>query len=288
MTPLVRLLERGGLLRTSSCRMGASVHATLHAKKMSVTTSGSCAAAGNAQRDVRGRLPYFPAQALARAGSRPHKPPMALRVFFTLPVTVFSLAIMAGCNNNPVENKSIAQVGQAVASAAAPAPTGTVYSFSEVGSRVSFVGAKITGKHDGSFGKFRGQVNLVDGDIAKSSVRVDVETASLSADQEKLSGHLKSADFFDVEKFPNASFQSTEVHVGGQAGATHTVIGNLELHGVSKSIRFPATIAVTSEGVTVKSEFGINRKDFGIVYPGKPDDLIKDEVLVVLDVVAKK
>lgn len=45
--------------------------------------------------------------------------------------------------------------------------------------------------------------------------------------------------------------------------------GNLEFHGVTKSIRFPANISLAGDNVNVKSEFGINRKDFGIVYPGK-------------------
>lgn len=196
--------------------------------------------------------------------------------------------VLVGCQNDPVENKSVARVGASVVATATQMPAGVVYSFSEAGSKVAFVGAKITGKHDGFFGKFRGKVTLVDGDIVKSSVQVEVDTDSLSTDQERLSGHLKSADFFDVARFPRARFQSTQIQAGGERGATHTVTGNLELHGVSKSIRFPATITAAFEAITVKSEFGINRKDFAIVYPGKPDDLIKDEVLVILDVVAKK
>jgi len=109
-----------------------------------------------------------------------------------------------------------------------------------------------------------------------------------ATDQEKLVGHLKSPDFFDVEKFPVTRFQSTKIETGGERGATHTVTGNLELHGVTKSIRFPASISLAADNVSVKSEFGINRKDFGIVYPGKPDDLIKDEVLIRLNLVATK
>jgi len=66
------------------------------------------------------------------------------------------------------------------------------------------------------------------------------------------------------------------------------VTGNLELHGVTKSITFPATITVQGDTVAVKAEFAINRKDFGIVYPGKPDDLIKDDVLLRLNISAKK
>jgi polyisoprenoid-binding protein YceI len=100
-------------------------------------------------------------------------------------------------------------------------------------------------------------------------------------------GHLKSPDFFDVAQFPTATFTSTAIKAGAEGGATHTVTGTLDLHGVKKSITFPATIAVGADTVSVKSEFAINRKDFNIVYPGKPDDLIKDEVLLKLDIAAK-
>jgi len=53
--------------------------------------------------------------------------------------------------------------------------------------------------------------------------------------------------------------------------------------GTKKSISFPATVAVAADKVSVKSEFVINRKDWGIVYPGMADDLIRDEVVVKLD-----
>jgi polyisoprenoid-binding protein YceI len=205
-------------------------------------------------------------------------------------VTSFALCVgvAGGCNNNPVENKSVAKVEQASHVPAAPTEAGVRFDFSEAGSQIGWVGAKVTGKHEGAFGKFSGQVLLVGGDATKSSVKAEIMTASISTDQEKLVGHLKSPDFFNVERFPTARFQSTRIENGGERGATHTVTGNLELHGVTKSIRFPANISWAADSVTVKSEFGINRKDFGIVYPGKPDDLIKDDVLIRLNLVAKK
>jgi polyisoprenoid-binding protein YceI len=150
------------------------------------------------------------------------------------------------------------------------------------------VGAKVTGSHDGSFKEFSGSVDIADGDLTKSSVNVEIKMASLSIEPEKLAGHLKSGDFFDVEKFPTAKFVSTAVKAGGDKGATHTVTGNLTMRGTEKSISFPATIKTEGDKVSVNAEFAINRKDFGIVYPGKPDDLIKDEVAIKLTILAKK
>jgi polyisoprenoid-binding protein YceI len=200
------------------------------------------------------------------------------------PLALFALA---GCDNDPAEGKTRAEVKEAVAAAEAPA-SAERYAFSNQGSAIEFVGAKVTGKHDGRFERFTGAVDLVEGDPTKGRVDVEIDAASIVADVEKLTNHLKSADFFDVERFPTAKFVSTAVERGGVGDATHTVTGNLTLHGVTKSITFPAAIELKNDGVEVNAEFAINRKDFGLVYPGMPDDLIKDEVLIKLDIEASR
>jgi polyisoprenoid-binding protein YceI len=149
-------------------------------------------------------------------------------------------------------------------------------------SSIGYVGRKITADHAGDFKTFTGEA-VVDAKGPKS-VAFTVETASVTADSEDLAKHLKTADFFDVEKFPRAEFKSTAITAKpGEKGATHEIVGDLELHGVKKSITFPATVTVDDRGAKGTAEFTINRKDFGIVYPGKPDDLIKDEVLLKLN-----
>lgn len=208
----------------------------------------------------------------------------------TLPLLLgSSLLIVAGCED-PAKDKPAAQVAEPVA-AQTPAPeaaaTATKYQFSEEGSKVEWIGAKVSLKHEGSFKKFRGTITVPGSDVTKGSVEFEVELASVESDAEKLTGHLKSADFFDVEKFPKSTFKSTSVSAGSEPG-TYTVVGNLDLHGVTKSISFPAKINVSGDAVDVSSEFKINRKDFGIVYPGMPDDLIHDDVVIKLDVKAKK
>lgn len=199
------------------------------------------------------------------------------------------LLIASACNNDPAKGKAQATVGAASAevplNAATPAAT---YAFSNDGSQIAFQGAKVTAKHDGSFNAFRGTIRLADNDPTKSQVKAEIDTASLAIEPAKLASHLKTADFFDVEKFPKATFTSTAIKPGGDNGATHTVTGNLDLHGVTKSITFPATIRTNPDAVQVDAEFAIKRKDFGIVYPGMPDDLIKEDVLIKLKLNAKK
>jgi polyisoprenoid-binding protein YceI len=205
------------------------------------------------------------------------------------PILVALLALpLLACDNEPGEGKPTAAVAEAVAPATTPVTTAGAekLAFSEQGSKVEFVGAKITGKHEGSFQKFSGVIDLVDLAPEKSAVTVDVDVASLKTDDAKLDEHLKTPDFFDAAKYPKARFQSTSVKK--EADGKYTITGNLELHGVQKSITFPAAIRTTTESAEVDAEFVINRKDFGIVYPGKPDDLIKDDVALKLTIRALK
>jgi polyisoprenoid-binding protein YceI len=153
---------------------------------------------------------------------------------------------------------------------------------------VEWTGSKVTGSHDGAFTSFRGAITLADGAIERGQVNVDIDAASLTTTPEKLATHLKSADFFDVAKFPKASFVSTAIKAGGENGGTHTVTGNLELHGVTKSISFPASITAGAGAIDTAATFRINRKDFGLNYPGKVDDLIRDDVVIKLTIHAEK
>ena len=111
-------------------------------------------------------------------------------------------------------------------------------------------------------------------------------------DTDRLTGHLKSPDFFDVAKFPKSTFETTGITKGNTDAkakdATHTVTGNLTLHGVTKSIQFPARIGVTPDAATLDSEFFLNRKDFQINYPGMANDLIRDEVVINLAIRAPR
>lgn len=173
---------------------------------------------------------------------------------------------------------------------AAPAVTpamqakGTALPLSAENSKVEFVGSKVTGKHDGGFKTFSGTIDLVNNKAEESKVWVDIDMNSVYSDDDKLTGHLKSADFFEVEKYPKATFVSTSIVPDAAKGAgNYTITGDFNLHGQTKAITFPAKIEVKDDKVEVDAEFSINRKDFGIVYAGKADDLIRDDVVIKLD-----
>jgi polyisoprenoid-binding protein YceI len=197
-------------------------------------------------------------------------------------LTVLSgLLLLCACAN-PAADKPKAVTSQA-APVSSPVIAGEKYLITPDNSKIEFVGSKVTGSHHGAFAKFSGAIDYA-GQPEKSQVTITIDTSSVTTDTPDLTKHLQTADFFDVAKYPQATFVSTEMKPGGDKGATHTVAGNLTLHGVTKSVTFPATIAVSPGVITVESTFAINRKDFGINYAGAADNLIRDEVLLTLHV----
>lgn len=210
--------------------------------------------------------------------------------FVAIAITAFSI-LLAACED-PAANKARATVNEPsedrpaflAAGPVIPAPKGEVLTIDPETSKIEFTGSKVTGKHDGGFGQFAGTIDLVNNNPTDSSVRADIDATSVFSDDEKLTGHLKSKDFFDVVTFPKASFASTNIERDTSAGPdAYTITGDFTLHGVTKSISFPATIKVSDTNVDVDSEFTLNRKDFGIVYAGKADDLIRDGVVIRLN-----
>ena len=203
------------------------------------------------------------------------------RYLLAVSLTSFALLIY-GCAN-PAANKPKASVGNAAPESNAAKPAGgETLTINPENSKVEFVAAKVTRSHDGSFKQFSGTVDLLNSDPVQSVVSISIDAASVVTDENDLTKHLKTADFFDVAKYPKATFVSTKIEPSTANGATHTVTGNFDLHGIKKSISFPATIQITPTNVSVKADFAINRKDFNLSYPGKADDLIRDGVVIKL------
>lgn len=196
------------------------------------------------------------------------------------------LVLVAACGN-PATNKSAAVTSEATKATTPATAGGQKYVINPEHSKVEFIGSKVTGSHNGSFQKFSGEIDYT-GDPTTSRVSITMDPNSITTDDPKLTEHLKSPDFFDVAKFPQAKFESTAIKPGGDKGASHTVTGNLTLHGQTKSVTFPATISATGDAITVNSEFSINRKDFGINYAGAADNLIRDDVVLKLTIHAPK
>lgn len=195
------------------------------------------------------------------------------------------LATLWGCEN-PADKTVDAQVSAAQGAGEASTPADAVKYVFTGDSSIGFIGSKVSGAHEGGFKAFTGHFMVKDGAPVGNEHRVVIDMDSTWSDSEKLTGHLKNADFFDVEKFPETTFEGVEIT--RSEDGNYRVAGDFTLHGVTKRIAFPTEVVVADDGkqVSVKAEFDINRKDFGIVYPGKSDDLIRDEVVIKLDLTA--
>lgn len=123
----------------------------------------------------------------------------------------------------------------------------------------------------GSFEKFSGVVDINEKDITKSKVSVSIDTNSINTNVQKRDEHLRSADFFDVAKFPTMTFVSKKIAKAGKDKLK--VTGDLTLHGISKEV----VLEVEGPAKESKDPWGnlrsgatastkINRKDFGLVY----------------------
>jgi polyisoprenoid-binding protein YceI len=198
--------------------------------------------------------------------------------------------LLWGCSN-PADNVPAAKISSTNATentAASPASApvaATAYMISPEGSSIEFTGSKVTGSHKGGFKNFNGEIAVANGRLANTGNKVTIDMNSLWTDTDRLTGHLKSPEFFNVAQIPNATFETTAI---AEQGTNTMITGNLTLHGVTKQIQFPAEVRVADDAVNLSAEFAINRFDFDVKYPGKANDLIRKEVVLKLNVKAPK
>lgn len=210
----------------------------------------------------------------------------------TLVVLFMLAALGAGCKSE-LDNKTAALVEESSAPAEAEqAEELSAHAVDLENSSIGWLGAKVTGDHTGGFSEWSGEVFTEDEQVQK--LEFNVVTGSIFSDTERLTGHLKSEDFFHVEKYPEAIFSSTKVvekpgvvHIQGiPSASTHEITGDFTVRGVTKSVTFPAIITMKEGLIQAQTEFTFKRFDFDIAYKGKADDLIRDEVLLKIALVA--
>jgi len=144
----------------------------------------------------------------------------------------------------------------------------------------------------GHFSGITGSLTLNDGDVTKSSAEASIDASSLNTREPQRDAHLKSADFFDVEKFPKLSFKSTRI-TRGKEGELQ-VAGDLTIHGVTRSVVFaldsfsePAKDPWGNVRIGLSATTKINRKDFGLTWNAALETggvLVGDDVTITLDV----
>ncbi|MCB1025388.1 MAG: YceI family protein [Acidobacteria bacterium] len=202
---------------------------------------------------------------------------------------VFALlgaAGLVGFNSVSAKNPTIAEK---FANTNVAAESG-VYNFdmnhSAIGFQVKHMGLIYV---PGYFTDFSGAINYNADDDSKSSVEFTAKTASVDTRVERRNKHLRTADFFDVETYPEMTFKSTKV---AKSGDMLMVTGDFTLRGVTKSITIPVKVAgfADSPGGKVMgamSETTIDRTDYGVNYDWEGRVVSKD-VKVILNIEAKQ
>lgn len=138
-------------------------------------------------------------------------------------------------------------------------------------SQVGFSIRHFFSKVPGNFQKFSGAIVYDQANPTASSVKVSIDAASINTQNDRRDNHLRSEDFFDVEKFPALTFESTKVTPGTESGKLK-VEGNLTMRGVTKPVTLDATFLGAGPSMNGEQRSGfeaiakINRKDFGIIW----------------------
>lgn len=185
---------------------------------------------------------------------------------------------------------ALALLALPVLAAAAPA----IYKVDPDHSGVNFTIRHFVTNVSGRFKDFDGTIKYDKQNPAASSVEFTIQTASIDTANTDRDGHLKSADFFEVEKFPTMSFASTGVKA--KDADTLEVTGDLTIHGVTKRVTIPVEVLGTmampkGEKAGFETSFTVNRKEYGIVWNRVLDaggTILGDDVKISVAVEADK
>lgn len=215
---------------------------------------------------------------------------------------IFSLSFgLDSCSQAPKTDE--AQVQDTVAILTQPVAEGTPIDVAN--SKITWIGTKPTGKHNGTLGIKAGSLKLENGALTAGKIEIDLNALTVLdlTDEKKnadLTGHLKSDDFFDIAKFPTASFEITgtapytpdpaakkEAGDMSIADANTNFTGNLTLKGVTKTITFPAKVTIEGNNVSAVANFNIDRTQWNINYQAEgsvPDKFIHNKVNIGFEV----
>jgi len=222
-------------------------------------------------------------------------------------VVIFLLAIVA-CTSAPDAEKAKTTEAKEVSAAA-----GESLKVDTNESKIEWVATKVSGYHTGTVNVKSGELNVQDGKVTGGNFVLDMTSIVVSGppgsqekSNNKLQGHLKSPDFFEVSVHPEATFAITgiipfsgtvkdttdprqeSISKYKVANPTHTVSGNLTIKGITKNIEFPASIVVSNNSANAIAKFNVDRREWNVVYPGKPDDLIRNDIHFGISVKAGK
>ncbi len=176
-------------------------------------------------------------------------------------------------------------------------PKETIYKVDAEKSTIVWVGKKVTGEHTGNVKLSEGSLSdngkvITSGNLTFDMTSIDCTDIEDAEYNGKLIGHLRSDDFFSVDKFPNSTFAITSVKSVG--GTRYDVTGKLTIKGISNPITFPATISKKENILVAIADIKIDRTKFDVKYgsgsffEGLGDKAIDNEFYLKINLVAQK
>ncbi len=160
----------------------------------------------------------------------------------------------------------------------------TTYTPVDADSKVHFVIRNFGIKTGGDFSGLKGSIHFNPTDLNASSFNVTVDAKTIDTDNSSRDGHLRKADYFDVDKFNTIQFKSTKITKSTIEGRFY-IFANLTIKGITKPVEFAFAATPKDGGFVFNGEFDINRRDFGV---GGSSISISDNLTVSLSVVTKK
>lgn len=228
-------------------------------------------------------------------------------------IAICILAVAFSACDTSVKSDS-AEIGEAIDKKRKAYPTDT-FMVDTAKSELTWIGAKITGRHNGIFKIKTGTLHLSNGLLTDGKILIDMNQMRSddktidSNSNAKLTKHLKSADFFDTEKYPTAVFELTGMAPLDTTEAqeeptntltsdkdlrvqnpTHRITGNLTIKNKTKSISFPAKVTLEDEELKAKANFNIDRTQWDLIYRSDKslgDQTIHPDVNIGFNIVAK-
>lgn len=215
---------------------------------------------------------------------------MRKKLFSLVIPALFATAVVVSCKKDkPLTSES---------NEVSTTKNGNQYTLDTLNSKVEWKGYKVFKSESTShFGTIRfesGDVTVKDGKLESGKFVADMNSLTSvdlkdDADQlAKLNGHLKSGDFFEVEKFPTASYEITKVTPAAEGDYNTLLDGNLTIKGITKPVQFKANVSVKDGEVSVATEpKDIMREEFGVKFQAPAENgVIKDEVTLQINVKA--
>jgi polyisoprenoid-binding protein YceI len=135
-------------------------------------------------------------------------------------------------------------------------------------SEINWTGRKVTGAHNGTIDIKAGSLHVTDGKLNAGSFSIDTTSIKIldisdRATNTQFAGHLFSEDFFATDRFPEATFEISDV---AQTGSSSQITGNLTIKGITHSVSFPADVNITRESITASGKVLVDRTSYDMKF----------------------